>query len=389
MQENAIPQRRNFVQKSKIFIIDARRSFIGKKNGVFRTISAEKLGAAVLRKILDCNKKIALDMTIAGNSVGGGGNIARLMALYAKVDAVIPAITIDTQCSGGLTSVMLATSLIKSETVNCVACGGFDSTSTQIVRNYNINHPRFDKDNPSFEYAQFSPNTNGENVTLELAENVARKWGIKRQELDAIAFASHKKAATAFANGQLEDSALGVFESTKDESIRFNISQAFLDKLPVLKKGGEITAGNSCTKNDGAAFAILCGEDYLTKNNLVPKAQIIDYCFVAGNPDLSPEYAVYAVDELFRKTGLTPKDISSFEINEAFSIISAVFNRKYPKYIDRLNPLGGAVGFGHPYSASGTIILVHLLKSLQKGQLGICSIANVGGGGVALLVKKE
>ena len=169
------------------------------------------------------------------------------------------------------------------------------------------------------------------------------------------------------------------------------MSQRLLDRLPYILPGGKvITAANACLMHDGAAFVVLCSEKYRKVHKLSPQAAFRFGTSIGSDPFMSPKTAVLAIRKLFKQTGLSIDEIDSLEVNEAFAVIDVLLEREFPGIRDRLNPLGGALAYGHPYGASGAIILLHLLKNLQvnKGRFGICGVAAAGGIGTSLLVER-
>jgi len=370
---------------NRVFILDGLRSHIGKINGIYRNLPAEQLGAVVLKELKSRYPNLRVDRVIAGNAVGTGGNITRLMALNAGFADDIPAITIDTQCASGLGSIQIAEALIRSGCCHCIIAGGFESGSTQPNRSYNANDPRCQGENIRYTSAQFSPGERSDNAMIDGAERVAHKWGIPREELDNQAFLSHKKAAAG--KELVREIIFPAGGSSKDESIREKISMKLLSRAPAVS-GTLTTAGNSCTINDGAEFVILCSEEYAGKMKLSPKAEILLSSMIAGDPLYSPVCVGKAAETVLARAGLRPEEITCFEFNEAFAVINVLFARSWPHLTERYNPLGGALAYGHPYGASGAIILLHLMQNLRQGNYGICSIAAAGGQGNALLLRK-
>jgi len=181
------------------------------------------------------------------------------------------------------------------------------------------------------------------------------------------------------------------------------MNQRLLDRLPcVLKDVDVITAANACLTNDGAAFVIICSGKYVKEHGIKPVAEFIDIAETGTSPDKSPYSAIAAVDKLLKRNNMDYHDIDIYECNEAFAVIDELFARKYPDAIDRYNILGGALAYGHPYGASGGIIMLHAIKALGNatvnnsmpvnssayGKYAVCSIAAAGGIGTAVLIKK-
>ena len=393
----------------RVYIIGGLRSYIGVENGIYKNVPAEFLGAQVLKHIIKkyfncdiCSPDLAekVDMVIAGNAVGAGGNITRLMMLETGMPYEIPAYTIDLQCGSGLQSVASAASMIKSGYAECIIAGGFESCSTAPRRGYNKNHIDYEKyggENSWYKVSKFTPGRHFENAMLYGAEKTAISYGITREELDKWVLRSHELAVLAQKSRVFDDLAVEVKEGcSKDEGIRERMSKRLLDRLPyVLENGRVLTAANACLTNDGAAFLVLCSESYLRKNELKPVAEFIDVSNIGGIPLESPRTAVLAIEKLLLKNKLDYHEISVYECNEAFAVIDELFARKYPDAINRYNIFGGALAYGHPYGASGGIIMLHALKALEymqkvnnKPEYAICSIAAAGGIGTAVLIRR-
>ena len=382
----------------KAYIAGGARSYIGIENSMYRNIPAEILGAKVLKYIIDKYKCKETDMVIAGNATGAGGNITRLMALEAGLPEEMPAFTIDLQCGSGLESIAVAAAKIQSRQADCIIAGGFESCSTAPLRGYNKNHPGFGvygDENSFYKVAKFSPSGHNQAAMLEGAERTALSEGITRGMLDHWVLRSHALAKEAREKGVLKDIIADIGEgSNKDEGIRDRISQRLLDRLPFVLKGGSVlTAANACLTNDGAAFVIICSGSYMKKHNLKPLAEFASVAETGVNPDESPRSAIKAIEKLLIKNNMDYHDISVYECNEAFAVIDELFARKFPDAADRYNIFGGALAYGHPYGASGGIILLHALKALEYSKLennnryAICSIAAAGGSGTAVLLK--
>lgn len=372
-----------------VYILGGLRSYIGVINGMYRHVPAEKLGAAVLRQLLE-KYPVEPDYVICGNGVGAGGNITRLMTLEAGLDNRVPAFTIDVQCGSGLESIAVAAAKIACGDADVVIAGGFESSSTQPRRGYNPNHPDYNGDS-WYSVAKFMPDIHRETVMLEGAEEAALKEHITKEEMDRWVLRSHKLAAQAAEQNLLKNIIAPVFGAMKDEGIRPRMSQRLLDRMPKVLTGGQyITAANSCLINDGAAFVVLCSQEYLQKRGLVPQAKVLASTACGGDPLISPRTAVAALEKLLVKNNLTEADIDGFELNEAFAVIDVMFARSFSNSLDKYNVFGGALAYGHPYGASGAIITLHLLESLKQrnGRLGCASVAAAGGVGTALLLER-
>ncbi len=382
--------------RENVYVLGGLRSYIGVCNGMYKHIPAEILGSEVLKKVIEKYdvKSVDIDCIIGGNGVGAGGNITRLMMLEAGVDETVPAFTLDLQCGSGLESIATASAKIIAGQADLIIAGGFESSSTQPVRGYNKNHPDYRADDSAsnfYSVAKFMPNVHRETVMLEGAELTAIKENITKVEMDAWVLRSHRLAVEARENKALSEIITNVCGGNKDEGIRPRMSQRLLDRMPkILPNGKLITAANACLINDGAAFVVLCSEKYAKEHDLTAQAVILGSVLSAFDPMMSPKTAVLSLQKLLKRYDLQENDIDAFEINEAFAVIDVLFARAFGHSADKYNVFGGALAYGHPYGASGAIILLHLLESLKQrdGSLGCCSVAAAGGVGTALLVQR-
>ena len=407
----------------KVYLIGGLRSHIGLTGGLFKTVPAEELAASVLQKIMAKYPFVLqADGLLCGNAVGTGGNITRLAALKAGLPATVPALTIDMQCASAAASIELAMTKIGSGMADILIAGGFESTSMQPVRVYAKADPRYREE--GFTVAQFSPDTTSAKAMLEGAERTCQKHGFSREELDAFAVRSHQLAKKAREENRLNEIVASVFGSEGDEGIRDRMSPKLAARMPKLFTEEEVkellagdraslpikenvdrqnvlqehkvavtpllTAANACLMNDGAAFVVLASRQAVEQYGLRPEAELLAGFEWGVDPRYSPEGAIETGEHLLQRCDLQPEQIDVFEYNEAFAVISALFARKYPKLIARYCPWGGALAYGHPYGASGAILLLHLWQELKQteGKLGLLSIAGAGGLGTALLVKK-
>ena len=376
-----------------VYVLGAMRTPIVGKNGPFRSVRPEVMGAEVLKALVNkwCLEKI--DGILGGNAVGTGGNITRLMALMAGLDQTIPACTIDMQCASAAAAISLAFAQIASGQGEVYLAGGMESSSLQPLRIYAAEDERYRKtpqQDGRYYTAQFAPEDMDADTMLHGAEQTAKSEQVTRQELDEWALRSHERAARAAALGILQDIIVPINGWHKDDGIRPTMNMKLLKRLPLLLgPGTSLTAGTACLINDGAAFAVVASEKYVCAHGLKPLAKIVGSVALGGNPAESPRGAMAAADKLLTRLGWHYEDLQAIEFNEAFAVIDVLFARQHPACVERYNRFGGALAYGHPYGASGAILLAHLLKSLQiaGGGRGVMSIAGAGGMGEALAVE--
>lgn len=380
-----------------VYIIGGLRTPIGKTGGFLKDLLPENLASLVLNQVL---AKYVLtpnnvDQVILGNAVGPGGNIARVSVLAAGWPYSTPAITIDTQCGSGLSAVNLAFSQILSGEADMIIAGGVESTSMAPRRQFNPTDPRFQGENVYYKRAPFSTPSVGDPDIGDAAEHLAKHLSISREDMDLLALESHKRASLTQKQGLFNDIITPIRSSGKiidsDECIRNRITLKLLERMkPVFVDGGKITAGNTCLKHDGAAVILLASEHAVKKYNLKPQGMITGTASCGCDPNAFPLGPVSSIQKLLEKNNLQLKDVDAMEINEAFAVKILACCQQLRFSLQKTNILGGALAYGHPYGASGAIILLHLLKALQQvnGRLGIASIGAVGGMGVATLIER-
>jgi acetyl-CoA C-acetyltransferase len=384
------------------------RSHIGVRNGIFRNVPAEQLAAGVLQALRDRYPAVRdVEAFYAGNAVGTGGNIARLAALLGGMADTVPALTIDMQCASAAAAVEFGMLKIQCGLADVIVAGGFESSSMQPLKHYARHDPRYTPE--GFKVSQFSPNTTSAKAMLEGAERTAHRYGVSRAELDAVAIASHAKAKAARDAGRLREVIVPLFGSTKDECIRDRMNEKLAARMPtiftpeetaaLLRDAGMpvpetvvpvLTAANACLTNDGASFVVLASERYCRAHNVRPALELCGACEVGVTPLMCPTGTLAAGEKILRQTGHSFEDIDFFEYNEAFAVITALFQREHGALQDRYCPWGGALAYGHPFGTSGATLLLHLWQELKQlgGHLGVVSIAGAGGTGAALLVAR-
>ncbi len=397
----------------RVYIVGGLRSHLGLKNGIFKSIPPEQLGAALLRQLcVRYPQAREADILYCGNAVGSGGNVGRFMSLLAGLPKEMPAVTVDMQCASAAEAIALGYAKIRSGLADVALCGGVESCSMQPLRRYQPWDSRYTPE--GYYTAQFSPDSNSPRVMLEGAERTAQVFGVSRQELDAWAVRSHKKALAARQSHVLDPYVASLFGSSRDESIRKAMSPKLAGRMHTLFTPGEtralltaeerqqagettpaLTAANACLTQDGAAFLLLVSGSRLQQwrregRSSVPRGEILGCAEIGVDPRFSPLGALEVGDALLHKLGTSPEEIDDFEYNEAFAVISALFARRYPGLTERYLPLGGALAYGHPYGASGAVLVLHALAGLKAvgGALGLCAIAGAGGTGTALLVER-
>lgn len=383
-----------------VYIMGGLRSPIGVYRGQYKTTPPEVLGAAVVDALLERTGYTTVDRVYCGNAVAGGGNIGRLTALLSSLPETVPAVTVDMQCASAGGALEWAYSGIRAGLYDTVLAGGTESSSLQPLRTYGDDDYR----EGSYRVAQFSPHERDELAMLKGAERTMQKYQVRADELTPWILRSHQRAVLAEKEGYLQSYKLDGEDMERrialvskaysipqpilthvpvDECIRPRMSERLLQRMPSLLGPNTLTtAGNACLTHDGAAFLLLGTQP--------SRYRIAAVTAWAGNPLYSPEGAMEATEQLLTQTGLTMAAIDAVEWNEAFAVIDVLFGRRYEAYTERYNRCGGALAYGHPYGASGAIIVLHLMASLEccGGRYGLAAIAGAGGVGTAMLIER-
>ena len=380
----------------RTFLITALRTPIALRRGGLAKIRPEIFAASVVRELLRRTNVSAdsLDGVFAGNAVGTGGNIARLMSLRAGFPPSVPAVTIDMQCASAAASISLAFAKIAAGQGDCYLAGGLESVSLQPARTYAVGDPRREAlaaTGGAYYTAELAPDDLRQDAMLWGAERVMEQEHVTRAELDRWVLRSHHRAAEAEQDGVFREWMLPIKDCTRDEGIKPRMNQRLLDRLPpVLGADTLLTAANACRTNDGAAFVLLASERFVREHHLAPQLEILAPAAPGVNPDESPRGAKLTAHTHHAQPHLVWTDLAAIEFNEAFAVIDVLLERAHPEILDRYNIHGGALAYGHPYGASGAILAIQLLAALrERSGFGLLSIAGAGGLGEAVLVRKE
>lgn len=384
-------------------VVAARRTPIGRAGGMFRNQPVESLAAPVIRAVL-ADAGIAagdVDEVILGNAAGPGGNPARVSALAAGLPVEVPGVTVDRQCGSGLEAIVLAARLIEAGAAEVVVAGGTESASTAPWR---LERPQSPTGVPrAYARARFAPASIGDPEMGVAAETVAREAGIGRERQDAYALNSHRKAVAAEAAGRFaaEIVPLTVGDRAaplaRDECPRPDTSLAKLAALPpAFVAGGTVTAGNCCPVNDGAAAVVLVSAKRFEAAGMMRGLRLVNAATAGCDPNRLGLGPVPAVRRLLACARLGIDAINRVEFNEAFAaqVLACLDALSIPER--KVCVDGGAIALGHPFGASGAILVVRLFSQLvrEAGDLrapprtGLATLGIGGGMGIAALFER-
>jgi acetyl-CoA acyltransferase len=381
-------------------IVSAVRTAVGKApKGTLRDTRPDEMGAAVIEEAirraggLEKSEIEDVVMGCAMPEAEQGMNVARASAIRAGLPVETSAMTINRFCSSGLQSIAIAADRIRVGGADTIVAGGLE-TMSMIPMGGHIIRP-----NPYLveHYPDFYLN-------MGLAtENVARKYEVTREEQDAFALQSHRRAAAAQDAGKFDDEVVPLnvtFEEldakgkktrremtfSKDEGVRRDSSEESLAKLrPAFHLKGTITAGNASQMSDGAAAAVVMSDERARQLNLRPLARFVAYATAGCPPEEMGIGPVYAIPKVLRVAGLKLEDIDVIELNEAFAAQSIAVIKTLGLDPERVNVNGGAIALGHPLGCTGAKLTATILRELERrgGRYGMVTMCVGGGMGAA------
>ncbi|HEP1954129.1 TPA: acetyl-CoA C-acetyltransferase [Streptococcus pyogenes] len=391
----------------EVVITSAYRTPIGNFRGVFKSLSAVDLGVTVVTKILADTglKSDAIDEVIFGNVLhaGLGQNVARQVALNAGLSYDTPAFTIDMVCGSGLKAVELGAQKIQTGNADIVLVGGTENMSQApyVLQGQRWGSRMGDskvvdtmlKDGLSDAFAGYHMG-----IT---AENIVQQYGLTREEQDAFAADSQRKAQLAIEKGRFKEEIAPVTIPQRkgepllvdqDEYPKFGTTVDKLAKLrpAFIKDEGTVTAGNASGINDGAAAILLMSKEKAEELGLPILAKITSYASAGVDPSIMGCGPIPATKKALAKAQLTIDDIDLIEANEAFAAQALAVSRDLGFDNEKVNVNGGAIALGHPIGASGARILVTLLAEMAKRDVrhGLATLCIGGGQGQSIIVTR-
>jgi acetyl-CoA C-acetyltransferase len=390
-----------------VVITSAVRTPVGNMGGVFRDVLAVELARTVMEEAVKRSgiEKKVFDEIILGQAKQStdAPNIARVAALEGGFPEETPAYTVHRQCSSGLQAILNAVWQIQAGYGDVILAGGVESMSTAP---YYLRNARFGYKAGNGEI--LDPNTESQpksqpeeiygSFTMGMtAENLADKYGVTREEQDEFAYTSHVRAVSAIDEGRFAEEIVPVSVPLRkgqvtvidtDEGPRRDTSLEKMAKLkPVFKTGGTVTAGNSSSRNDGAAAVVVMSEAKAKELGIKPLARFVAAGIAGVNPTIMGIGPVPATRKALARSGLSLNNIGLIELNEAFAAQSLAVVKELGFNREILNVNGGAIALGHPLGCSGTRISVTLLHEMlrRKTRYGLATICVAGGLGVSTI----
>ena len=371
-------------------IVDAVRTPVGRRNGRLAGWHPVDLAAQPLLGLIERN---ALDPALVQDVIYGctmqvgeqAMNIARNAVLAAGFPDSVPGTTVDRQCGSAQQAVHFAAQAVASGAMD-IAIGGGVECMTRVPIGSTTEHGPGEAYGPMYlDHYQLIHQG-------ECAEEIARRWGVSREDMDVLALESHRRAAQATDEGRFKNEILplevrrpdgsvdGVMED--DEGIRRDTTLERLAGLrPAFVEDGLVTAGTSSQISDGSAAVLVMSEAKAAELGLRPRARFHTFAVAANDPEIMLTAVIPATAMVLEKSGLTLDDIDVVEINEAFASVVLAWVREFHPDMHKVNPNGGAIALGHPTGCSGARLMTTLLNELERtgGRYGLQTMCEGGG----------
>ena len=387
------------------FIVSAKRTAVGRAyKGTLAQSRPDDFGAAAIKGALAAAGDLPADriddvvLGCAMPEAEQGMNVARITALRAELPVSVAAVTVNRFCASGLESIAQATARIRTGMIDAAVAGGTESMSLIPMGGHKVApNPWLTDHNPDAYLSM--------GLTAEV---VAERYGVSREDQDAFALESHRRAVAAIDEGRFEGEVVP-FTVTRDhydakgrkqeeevvfkvdEGPRRDTSPEALAKLkPAFSVKGTATPGNSSQMSDGAAASVLVSEDLAKELSLTPKARLVGYAVAGVEPDEMGIGPVAAVPKILKQTGIKLADIDVIELNEAFAAQSLAVIRKLEMDPEKVNPMGGAIALGHPLGCTGAKLLATALHELERrqGKYALITMCVGGGMGAAGIIER-
>lgn len=396
------------------YVISAVRTPVGRYGGALAGVRPDDMAAAVIDAAVKTSSidPDEVDEVIFGNANGAGEenrNVARMASILAGLPLHVPGMTINRLCASGMSAITLGTAMIASGEADVVVVGGVESMTRAPWVTEKPQRPwarpgkSFDTSigwrftNPQFLSGPYSRGGKMEYSMPETAEEVARVYGVTREQCDDFALTSHQRAFAAAKAGEFDSEIVPITTSgdatvVEDEGPRPDTSLERLAELkPVVPGGTVVTAGNASSLNDGASAMILASGRAVERMALEPMARVLGGAAVGLEPEIMGMGPVPSTRKLMTRLNLTVSDFDTIELNEAFASQSIASMHELELDPEIVNPAGGAIALGHPLGSSGArlaVTLTHRLAAAMSGAKGLATMCVGVGQGTALAIER-
>ena len=389
----------------EVVVLSGTRTAIGTYGGSLKNTSPGDLAALVVREAISRARLSGGDIghAVIGNVIHTEPRdmyISRVAAVNAGIPVESPALTVNRLCGSGLQSIVSAAQIIMLGDADTAVAGGVENMSSSPYWSQSMRWGQRMGESKMIDAMNAALHDPFHACHMGItAENIADKYSISREDQDALAVESHKRAANAIDQGYFKEQITAVeLKSRKgttifdtDEHVRRDASIEGMAKLStVFKDDGSVTAGNASGINDGAAALTLAEASYAEKKGLSPMARLVGYSYAGVEPSLMGTGPIPAVRQLMEKTGLSVDDMDVIEANEAFAVQALAVLRELGLSEAKTNPHGSGISLGHPVGATGSIITVKALYELQRinGRYALVTMCIGGGQGIAAIFER-
>ena len=372
---------------AEAYIVDAVRTPVGKKGGGLASAHPADLGAHAISGLVD---RTGIDPAAVEDVVFGcvdaigpqAGDIARTCWLAAGLPDEVPGTTIDRQCGSSQQALHFAAQAVLSGTNDVIVTGGVQNMSMIPIASAMTVAQPMGFDDPFTGSEGWRARYGTQEVTqFRSAEMIAEKWSVSRDDMEAFALESHRRAVTAIDEGRFEREILPYRGVTTDEGPRRETSLERMASLPPLTDGGRVTAAASSQISDAAAALLVMSERGLREHGLTPRARIHHLSVRGADPIFMLTAPIPATAYALERTGMSLDDIDLVEINEAFASVVLAWQQETGADLGKVNVNGGAIALGHPLGATGARLMTTLLHELDRtgGRWGLQTMCEGGG----------
>ena len=369
------------------YIVDAVRTPVGRKGGGLAGVHPADLGAHAIRELVTRTgiDPAAVDDVVFGcvDTIGPqAGDIARTCWLAAGLPDEVPGTTVDRQCGSSQQAVHFAAQGVLSGTQDLVVAGGVQNMSMIPISSAMLVAEPLGFPNPFAGSKGWEARYGTQEVSqFRAAEMIAEKWDVTRDDMEAFALESHRRAARAQDEGRFDREITPLEGVTADEGVRRDTSLERMGKLRTLVDGGRLTAAVSSQISDAAAAILIASEDAVRVHGLHPRARIHHLSVRGADPVWMLTAPIPATAHALAKSGMKLDDIDLVEINEAFASVVLAWQKEVGADLERVNVNGGAIALGHPLGATGARLMTTLLNELERtgGRYGLQTMCEGGG----------
>jgi acetyl-CoA C-acetyltransferase len=372
---------------TEAFIVDAVRTPVGRKGGGLAGVHPADLGAHAIRELVERTgiDPAAVDDVIFGcvDTIGPqAGDIARTCWLAAGLPDEVPGTTVDRQCGSSQQAVHFAAQAVMSGTSDLIVAGGVQNMSMIPISSAMLVAEPLGFENPFAGSKGWEARYGAQEVSqFRAAEMIAEKWDVTRDDMEAFALESHRRAARAQDEGRFDREITPLEGVTTDEGVRRDTSLERMGKLRTLVDGGRLTAAVSSQISDASAAILVASADAVRVHNLTPRARIHHLSVRGADPIWMLTAPIPATAHALARSGMKLDDIDLVEINEAFASVVLAWQKEVGYDLAKVNVNGGAIALGHPLGATGARLMTTLLNELERtgGRYGLQTMCEGGG----------